>query len=245
MATRMTPEDRLTALAEALAERDGVALGSGRRGFGADALQVGGRIFAMVSHERLVFKLPAGRVAELIAAGDGVPFDAGKGRAMKEWVAFEKLPTTARSLALATEACDFVGGAPVPANAEKSASAKKTAKASVGTDAQARRTFDELAAVMTGDAGTTRKGFFGADGLRTEAGFFAFLTRDDRLALKLPPATRQELIAAGRAETAESVSPSMRRAWVLLVADAGDARRWRALATEARDFVRANSRSAQ
>ena len=52
-------------------------------------------------------KLPASRVAELIKACIGAPFDAGKGRPMREWVA---LPDGSRAedLALAEEALLFV-----------------------------------------------------------------------------------------------------------------------------------------
>ena len=79
------------------------------RSFGSDALRVHGRIFAMMSAGRLVLKMPAARVAELIGAGEGHPFDAGKGRPMKEWVAIDP-DRQDRWLVLATEALRFVGG---------------------------------------------------------------------------------------------------------------------------------------
>ena len=82
----------------------------GQRGFGSSALKVNGSIFAMVSAGRLVVKLPHDRVSTLISTGAGAPFDAGKGRPMKEW-----LTVTAEDqdswLALAREALDFVGSA--------------------------------------------------------------------------------------------------------------------------------------
>ena len=89
---------------------DGVTLGFGRRGFGASALQVDGRIFAMLSHGRLVLKLPSERVAALLSTGDGLPFDAGKGRPMKEWVALDGRHGD-QWLRLAREARAFVAGA--------------------------------------------------------------------------------------------------------------------------------------
>ncbi len=89
---------------EALSGRDGVTVGAGR-GFGSGALKVDGRIFAMLSQGRLVLRLPAPRVAELIGNGSGGVFDAGKGRPMKEWVALQDDP--ARCLALAEEALAF------------------------------------------------------------------------------------------------------------------------------------------
>jgi len=104
-------EQRFGALVEALSTLDGVTLGAGRRGFGADALCADGRIFAMQRHGGLVLKLPSKRVAELVASGDGIPFDAGKGTPMKEWVV---LPATraeraeAPWLQLAKEAHAFV-----------------------------------------------------------------------------------------------------------------------------------------
>jgi hypothetical protein len=57
------------------------------RGLGPGTLQVNGRIHAMVSRGRSVVKLPRARAGTLIASGTGLPFDASKGRPMKEWVA--------------------------------------------------------------------------------------------------------------------------------------------------------------
>jgi hypothetical protein len=74
--------------------------------FGDHGLKVGGKIFAMVSRERFVVKLPRARVDALVAAGQGEPFTSG-GRVMKEW-----LVVTAPRLSwlkLAREALAFVG----------------------------------------------------------------------------------------------------------------------------------------
>jgi hypothetical protein len=97
-------------LVKALGDKPGVTEpeppGSARR-FGSSALRVNGRIFAMVSHGQLVLKLPAGRVAQLIASGAGGTYDAGKGRPMKEWVSLEPA-RQADWLDLAAEAMEFV-----------------------------------------------------------------------------------------------------------------------------------------
>jgi hypothetical protein len=100
-----TPEARYAALAEALADvSDPPAHGTG---FGSTSLKTGGRIFAMLSNDHLVVKLPAVRVAELIASGAGGPFDANKGRPMKEWLTVHSA-TLDEWLALAREAREFV-----------------------------------------------------------------------------------------------------------------------------------------
>jgi hypothetical protein len=57
------------------------------RGFGSGALKVGNKIFAMLSSRgEFVVKLPSDRVDALVASGVGERFDAGRGRAMKEWL---------------------------------------------------------------------------------------------------------------------------------------------------------------
>ena len=102
-----TPADRYAALAEALADlSDPPATGTG---FGSSTLKTGGRIFAMLSHDLLIVKLPARRVAELIASGAGGPFDANKGRPMKEWLTVHST-TLEEWLAVAREARAFVAG---------------------------------------------------------------------------------------------------------------------------------------
>jgi hypothetical protein len=108
MAGGLTADEAFSGLVEALAGHDGVDFAAGKRGFGAGTLQVGGRIFAMVSQGRLVMKMPRERVAELIAEGSGSPFDAGKGKPMQEWVVLEH-PTQGGALSLAQEALAFVG----------------------------------------------------------------------------------------------------------------------------------------
>jgi hypothetical protein len=82
--------------------------------FGASALKVDGKIFAMLSNDELVVKLPRQRVEELVAAGTGGPFEPGHGRLMKEWVTIA--PRFGRDWAgLAEEARQFVAAA-VPAS---------------------------------------------------------------------------------------------------------------------------------
>jgi hypothetical protein len=85
----------------------GVTVPAGGSGFGSNAIKINKSIFVMLVNDRLVVKLPAARVAELIAARDGVPFDAGKGKPMKEWVGLIVDDAAVRQLV--AEAMTFVG----------------------------------------------------------------------------------------------------------------------------------------
>lgn len=102
-------DDRYATIVQALLSHADVTLGTaGKRGFGSSALQVGGKIFAMLAGGTLVVKLPRQRVDALITSGDGARFDPRRdGRLMKEWLAVE-LTSDHDWLALAREAMEFV-----------------------------------------------------------------------------------------------------------------------------------------
>jgi hypothetical protein len=84
----------------------GVTPPRGGSGFGRSALRWEKKIFAMLVRGRLVLKLPASRVDALVAAGDGVRFDANKGTPMREWFSLDPESELAW-LPLAREALDF------------------------------------------------------------------------------------------------------------------------------------------
>lgn len=84
-----------------------VTVPEGGSGFGSNAIKINNSIFAMLVNDWIVVKLPAARVAQLISDGDGVPFDAGKGRPMKEWVGLSVDDEASRKLV--AEAKAFVG----------------------------------------------------------------------------------------------------------------------------------------
>lgn len=105
----METEERFAALVDEFGAYPDVEVPgeSKRRQFGSDALKVNGSIFAMVTGGRLVVKLPRERVEALIGSGTGAPFDAGKGRPMKEWLAVSDGDEDAW-LTLTREALNFV-----------------------------------------------------------------------------------------------------------------------------------------
>jgi TfoX/Sxy family transcriptional regulator of competence genes len=55
-------------------------------GTGAQGMKFKGKMFAMFTKGQILLKLPSARVDELIASGEGLPYDAGTGKTMKNWV---------------------------------------------------------------------------------------------------------------------------------------------------------------
>jgi hypothetical protein len=104
------PEIRYQDLIDDLLGCPGVTPPPGGSGFGRAAVRFRRKIFVMFVRGRLVLKLPAARVDDLVAAGDGVRFDANKGTPMREWLSLDPesgLPW----LPLAREALGFAQAA--------------------------------------------------------------------------------------------------------------------------------------
>jgi hypothetical protein len=78
--------------------------------FHSRGVKTAGKFFAFLRGEELVLKLPEDRVSELIAAGEGLPFDAGRGTPMREWVRVRP-ESDAKCAAYVEEAREFVSGA--------------------------------------------------------------------------------------------------------------------------------------
>ncbi len=72
----------------------------------APGLRTAGGFFAFSNGRDVVVKLPAARVAALVAAGEGRPCVIRKGSPLREWVCLD--PGHDRLDALVTEARDFV-----------------------------------------------------------------------------------------------------------------------------------------
>jgi hypothetical protein len=105
MAKARTVDARFAHVIDALAKNRGVIVEPGW-GKGNFVLKAGAKIFAILSADRFVAKLPAARVDELVEQRAGTRFDPRKnGRVMKEWVV---VPEQARWLELAREAYRFV-----------------------------------------------------------------------------------------------------------------------------------------
>jgi hypothetical protein len=114
-ATDRSSSERFATLVETMLERSAATFGDdqsrgARRSFGATSLKANGKIFAMLVADRLVVKLAAARVDELVAQGAGERFDPGHGRVQREWLSVTS-DDPADWLALASEAERFVGAA--------------------------------------------------------------------------------------------------------------------------------------
>jgi hypothetical protein len=105
----VTPDDAFAELTDRWVGQPGVQL---KRMMSSPGLTIDGSIFAMLTRGQLVVKLPAERVGELVAAGDGVPFSPRADRPMREWVVLTASPDVERWEALAQEAFGFVTSLP-------------------------------------------------------------------------------------------------------------------------------------
>jgi len=79
-----TAEQMFEAVAAALGTIPQVTRKTGR-GFASGGLFWRGRLFATLRGDHLLLKLPAARVEALIASALAAPFDANKGKPMREW----------------------------------------------------------------------------------------------------------------------------------------------------------------
>jgi hypothetical protein len=74
-----SPADWFRIIADALG--GAVPGATATKGFGSGALKVNGMIYASLTRDRLLLKLPAHRVEELVRLNMGNPFSTGAGRA--------------------------------------------------------------------------------------------------------------------------------------------------------------------
>lgn len=77
--------------------------------FGFDCLRISGKVFAKMHEGQVVVKLPAKRIASLIAVDSLHPYDRGGGRWMKEWAVVESL-NVREIIPLLAEARAFTAG---------------------------------------------------------------------------------------------------------------------------------------
>jgi TfoX N-terminal domain len=75
--------------------------------FGCAGLRTGRRFFAIRWDEQLVAKLPPARLAALVEAGDGRPFEPMEGRRMNGWLVLDDRPDPEH---LVEEARAYVAG---------------------------------------------------------------------------------------------------------------------------------------
>jgi hypothetical protein len=71
-----------------------------------ESLKTKKKMFAMFQKGKYVVKLPKERVMDLINSGEGMPYNPGSGKIMKEWVIIPKEHSN-NWIAYATEAKEF------------------------------------------------------------------------------------------------------------------------------------------
>lgn len=108
-----TPEERFAAvIGEMLSNPDVTPPVDGpgaRKRFGSSELKVHNKIFAMLTREQLVVKLPGARVDALVSEKGWSRFDPRRdGRLMKEWLVVGS-SSEEEWISLAREAMEFVG----------------------------------------------------------------------------------------------------------------------------------------
>jgi TfoX/Sxy family transcriptional regulator of competence genes len=87
----MSAKEQFAELVEQMLARGDATYGNdpsqgAKRMFGSTSIKSGGKMFAFLNKDRLVVKLPAARVEELVSGGKGQRFDPGHGRLQKEWL---------------------------------------------------------------------------------------------------------------------------------------------------------------
>ena len=71
-----------------------------------EALKIKRKMFVILNQNDITVKLPKNRVAELLASGEGLPYDPGNGKIMKEWVTIP-LKTSKKWMAFVKEGMKF------------------------------------------------------------------------------------------------------------------------------------------
>ena len=104
--------------------------------------------------------------------------------------------------------------------------------------AEAQRRFDVLALDFLDRPDVSRGPMFGSTGLRAGDRFFAFVGRDGRLVVKLPPAQAATLVSAAEAAPVRP-GRNLTREWVAVPFsdDQEGAERWRRLLADAHSHL--------
>ncbi|MHA1121684.1 MAG: hypothetical protein ACTSUW_06085 [Candidatus Heimdallarchaeota archaeon] len=71
-----------------------------------ESLKIKRKMFVFLNKENITVKLPKERVTELLESGEGLPYDPGNGKIMKEWVTIP-LASLDKWIAYANEGMKF------------------------------------------------------------------------------------------------------------------------------------------